>query len=175
VKMDQQRFDRLARAMARGSSRRAVFAAAAAASAGWLVRRSAGATTIPNWRVGRPGSFCGGIAGIACPDGYQCVFDSTVCDPNHGGADCGGTCQRVPDNPCAAMLCQQGTDCCPNCGGICVPAGTTCSDNLCQGERCGPNRCKQGEVCCNESCGICTPPGGLCPMIACLPDESTPF
>lgn len=37
--------------------------------------------------------FCGGIAGIRCPDGYTCIDDpSDSCDPNHDGADCGGVC-----------------------------------------------------------------------------------
>ena len=37
--------------------------------------------------------FCGGIAGIPCPDGYTCVDDpSDNCDPATGGADCGGIC-----------------------------------------------------------------------------------
>ncbi len=37
--------------------------------------------------------FCGGIAGIACPSGKTCVDDaSDTCDPNNGGADCGGMC-----------------------------------------------------------------------------------
>ncbi|HEU0116261.1 MAG TPA: hypothetical protein VFQ80_16350, partial [Thermomicrobiales bacterium] len=137
--MEHERFDRLAKAMARGASRRAALAGAAAVVAGGLGRRAAAATTPPDWHMGFPGSFCGGIAGIGCPAGYQCVFDPTVCDPNNGGADCGGRCQQATDNPCAAMLCRQGTDCCPNCGGVCVPAGTTCSDDLCHGEQCGRN------------------------------------
>ncbi len=38
-------------------------------------------------------TFCGGIAGIACPDGQTCVDDpSDSCDPMNGGADCGGMC-----------------------------------------------------------------------------------
>jgi hypothetical protein len=173
--MDQTRFDKLTRALARRGSRRTALAGAAAITAAAIVRRAAGATTAPDWHMGFPGSFCGGIVGIGCPAGYDCVFDPSVCDPANGGADCGGRCQPATTNPCAAMLCQQGTDCCPNCGGICVPAGTTCSDALCAGEPCGRNVCPAGEVCCNESCGICTPPGGMCPMIACLPDDATPF
>jgi hypothetical protein len=57
-----------------------------------------------------PGQFCGGIAGIACPEGQVCVNDPTdTCDPALGGADCGGVC--VPDTdacPDAATLWQQG-------------------------------------------------------------------
>jgi hypothetical protein len=46
------------------------------------------------------GEFCGGFAGIACPEGYTCVDDPTDdCDPNQGGADCGGICQKEPKKP----------------------------------------------------------------------------
>lgn len=38
-------------------------------------------------------AFCGGIAGIPCPDGQACIDDpSDDCDPKRGGADCGGIC-----------------------------------------------------------------------------------
>jgi len=44
---------------------------------------------------GGNGQFCGGFAGIACPEGYTCVDDpNDSCDPNQGGADCGGICQK---------------------------------------------------------------------------------
>jgi hypothetical protein len=37
--------------------------------------------------------FCGGIANIPCPDGFVCVdAPKDDCDPNGGGADCGGIC-----------------------------------------------------------------------------------
>ena len=78
--------------------------------------------------------FCGGIAAIPCPGAGRCVDDPTDnCDPNRGGADCGGICSCiqnvlcirgthfdsdpdvcacVPDqDPCAAVLCQAGTIC----------------------------------------------------------------
>lgn len=35
------------------------------------------------------GKFCGGIAGIMCPDGYDCVLDGTY-------PDAGGTCHACP-------------------------------------------------------------------------------
>src|SRR2546423_832122 len=49
--------------------------------------------------------FCGGFAGIQCPDGSACVDDpSDGCDPNAGGADCGGMCVCVQN-----ALCIQGS------------------------------------------------------------------
>ena len=40
-----------------------------------------------------PPAFCGGIAGIPCPDGQTCVDNpNDDCDPKNGGADCGGIC-----------------------------------------------------------------------------------
>lgn len=80
------------------------------------------------------GPFCGGIAGIPCPGSGTCVDDpKDDCDPNNGGADCGGICRcetiaRCPAgttwdpspkvcacvrtaNPCATVLCPPGTQC----------------------------------------------------------------
>ena len=39
---------------------------------------------------------CGGIAGLACPEGYKsCVDDPRdSCDPAAGGVDCTGLCVR---------------------------------------------------------------------------------
>ncbi|KAK3309246.1 uncharacterized protein B0T15DRAFT_526656 [Chaetomium strumarium] len=38
-------------------------------------------------------AFCGGFAGIPCKDGRKCVDDPRdECDPDNGGADCGGIC-----------------------------------------------------------------------------------
>lgn len=40
-----------------------------------------------------PAPQCGGIAGCPCPGAGQCVDDpNDSCDPEHGGADCGGVC-----------------------------------------------------------------------------------
>ncbi len=40
------------------------------------------------------GEFCGGFAGIPCPEGLTCADDpKDDCDPNQGGRDCGGVCQ----------------------------------------------------------------------------------
>ena len=38
-------------------------------------------------------AFCGGIAGIECAAGQTCIDDpDDDCDPENGGADCGGIC-----------------------------------------------------------------------------------
>ena len=52
------------------------------------------------------GPFCGGIAAIRCAGAGQCVDDwRDDCDPNNGGADCGGVCTCSG----AAVLCIEGT------------------------------------------------------------------
>jgi len=83
--------------------------------------------------------FCGGIAGIACPGAGTCVDDaSDDCDPENGGADCGGLCECSG----AAILCAPDTlfDDSPSvCA--CVPRG---------GETCGGLTglpCGDGEFC----------------------------
>ncbi|HYO51501.1 hypothetical protein [Archangium sp.] len=39
------------------------------------------------------GQFCGGFAGIPCPEGLVCVDDPRdTCNPHLGGRDCGGIC-----------------------------------------------------------------------------------
>jgi hypothetical protein len=126
------------------------------------------------------GPLCGGFAGIECPGAGQCVdAPGDGCDPNHGGADCGGVCQCnalglceagshwdaspsvcgcVADtSPCAAVLCPVGTQCVVEDGKASCVGGEPCGDAIC-----GP-----GRVCCNPSCGICTPPDGACIQIAC--------
>lgn len=163
--MDGVRFDRLARGLAGGASRRRVLAMLGGVALAGLGRRAGAAQMVPP-AVDLSGMPCGGIAGIPCPGGYVCVDDpADGCDPATG-ADCGGRCQREEPgggyNPCAAILCIVGTTCCPNCGGICVPPGTACTDALCGGEPCGAGFCAAGEFCCNPSCGICAPLGGYC-------------
>jgi len=92
------------------------------------------------------GPFCGGFAGIACPGSGTCAdVPGDGCDPENGGADCGGACTcliralcirglvfdpspevcacvpREPD-PCAAVRCRGGTHCeVVDDGAICAP------------------------------------------------------
>lgn len=139
---------------------------------------------------GQPsGRFCGGIAAFPCPGNGKCVDNpDDDCDPNNGGADCGGVCTCIEnqlcvqgkvwdnspdvcacvdaggvgdDNPCVTTLCPQGTRCdLQNGGPVCVSDGTLA---------CGKNTCGEGQVCCNASCGICTQPDEACIQIACEP------
>ena len=48
----------------------------------------------------KEGAFCGGITARPCPEGYGCQDDpNDDCDPNAGGADCGGICVKAPEPP----------------------------------------------------------------------------
>jgi hypothetical protein len=164
--MDNERFDCLTRAMAARGSRRGAIGAALAGAAAFLLPRG-----IAEAQVGTPGGMCGGIAGIPCPDGYDCVDDAgDGCDPNAGGADCAGTCVPVDYGACAAILCIEGTVCCPSCGGVCLAPDVPCSDDVCGSEPCNQTTCGPGEYCCNESCSRCVPLGQGCTREYCVPD-----
>jgi hypothetical protein len=163
--LDGERFDRWARALTRPRSRRAALGMLAGGVLALGTRRTGLVQT-------GAGSFCGGIAALPCPDGFTCVDDpNDACDPSAGGADCGGVCMQVDTSPCAAMLCLEGTTCCPNCGGVCVPSDVTCSDDLCVDEPCNQATCGPGEYCCNESCSRCVPLGQGCTREYCAPGQ----
>jgi hypothetical protein len=94
-----------------------------------------------------PAGTCGGIAGFTCPPGFTCIDDDgDDCDPNQGGADCGGVCIREHDpakcGGFAGEACEEGyecvdapDDCDPatmgaDCPGYCRPAsGTSCNND----------------------------------------------
>jgi hypothetical protein len=77
--------------------------------------------------------FCGGIAGFPCPGAGVCVDDpSDECDPENGGADCGGLCECGD----ALILCAEGTHFDQNpavCA--CVPDEDPCASVRCGGGR----------------------------------------
>lgn len=99
--------------------------------------------------------FCGGIAGFPCPGEGDCVDDPRDdCDPERGGADCGGLCQCPPFASCDEG---ESWDASPEVCACVASDGVACGDVTC-----GP-----GLVCCNASCGICTEPGEFCIQIAC--------
>ncbi len=101
---------------------------------------------------GRPlageGQTCGGIAGIQCESGLNCVLQGTY-------PDASGTCRRPTGPSCAVIRCAAGYTCRETNGvGACVPNAT--------GPQCGSVRCASGQVCCNPLRGICTAPGMFC-------------
>jgi len=76
---------------------------------------------------------CGGILGTQCPAGLSCVDDpNDRCDPDCGGADCGGFCAEVEGSQCggfAGFQCPTGYSCFDSVGDQCSP--------LCGGADCG--------------------------------------
>jgi hypothetical protein len=164
--MDDQRFDRWTKILSRSGSRRGVLAGLTGVIAALTSQRRLSAQTAA------PGGMCGGLAGFPCPDGFECVDDPRdSCDPAGGGADCSGICQPIDVNPCAAILCIEGTTCCPQCGGICIPSSIPCSEDLCVSEPCNQAMCGPGEFCCNESCSRCVGLGQTCTDEYCPPQQ----
>ena len=155
--MDGQRFDEVTRALATGTSRRAVLRTAlggmgagllalvGVTEAGAASKRSCVESCKKQFGPGRARGqcistcakgggtppvpeFCGGIGNLPCPEGFTCVDDPRDdCDPESGGRDCGGICRPT----------------------------------------CGTTVCGSDEFCCNESCGICAPIGGSCTQAFC--------
>ena len=113
------------------------------------------------------GTFCGGIAGIPCPEGQTCVdAPDDGCDPANGGADCGGICVDAPTGTfcggIAAIPCPKGQSCVDAPGDGCDPAngGADCG-GICV-DQCGDVTCAPGTTCCNPLRNICTRPGFAC-------------
>jgi hypothetical protein len=102
---------------------------------------------------------CGGIAGATCPGFGRCVDDpSDSCDPNAGGADCGGICQCIDNVDCAA-------------GTVFDSTPSVCTCVKASPHTCGPVCdifCAYGSVLDADGCPTCTcnpPPGG--PKVGC--------
>lgn len=95
-------------------------------------------------------AFCGGIAGIQCPDGQTCIDNpDDGCDPANGGADCGGICVDEPDpNSCEGSCGGQAAGGCW-CDDACAGYGDCCEDidAVCSGTPCGDEVCGGDEVC----------------------------
>ena len=112
---------------------------------------------------------CGGIAARPCPDGAMCVDDPTDnCDPNNGGADCGGVCtKKIACGGFAGLACPDGMSCVDDpsdecdpddggadCIGVCAPEPAcdpelmctqviTCVDGKLYPTGCGPANCDE--------------------------------
>ncbi|HMI92920.1 MAG TPA: protease complex subunit PrcB family protein, partial [Polyangiales bacterium] len=113
----------------------------------------------------REPTFCGGIAALPCPAGQECIdAPGDGCNPDNGGADCGGICVPATD-PCATVRCSAGTTCQVNDEGRaeCVPDPTT--------DPCAAVRCRAGTVCQVDEQGgaSCVLGGPFCGGIATFP------
>jgi Kazal-type serine protease inhibitor domain len=149
------------------------------------VAAAAGTSVQHEGACDEPAQFCGGFAGIPCEDGLECVDDpDDDCDPQNGGADCGGICVPPPDAqfcggfgnfPCPDDLeCvdNPNDDCDPNnggadCGGICVPPEPA---QFCGGF--ANLQCPDGFECADNPDDGCSPDnggadcGGICVPVA---------
>jgi hypothetical protein len=105
------------------------------------------------------GPFCGGFAGIACPGAGICADDpNDGCDPDNGGADCGGSCVCPVIALCIpGLVFDESPDVCE-----CVPAPEA---NPCALVDCFPNQIcevQDGEA-------VCVPvPPNPCAAVTCL-------
>jgi eight-cysteine-cluster-containing protein len=139
-------------------------------------------------------AFCGGIAGIPCPDGQICELSGDFPDAAGCCVDARHECDSDDDcfhTGCSGQLCA-GEDIITTCEFTCEygcysQASCGCVGHKCAfgrdaalarclagcknqgggGTPCGPATCAPGDVCCNASCGICTPPGGVCIQVVC--------
>lgn len=136
------------------------------------------------------GPACGGFAGRLCPGAGQCIDDaSDDCDPDNGGADCGGLCvcpilgvceagfvfdespgvcacvEQEPElDACATVRCRAGTEC------VVVDGSAECqpveSGPFCGGF--GGIECPGSGICVDDASDDCDPDnggadcGGLC-------------
>ena len=91
------------------------------------VAAAAGVAVASQGKCPLGGTFCGGIAGIPCPEGQVCIDNpSDDCDPKAGGADCGGICVSKPGAACGEVICPAGTTCCNPLTSTCTPPGVFC-------------------------------------------------
>lgn len=120
---------------------------------------------------------CGGIAGLPCEPGETCVDDpNDDCDPNNGGADCGGIC--VPAEPgcghdgdCGADEFCDFSQVNPICA-YDIECGTCAPKPLAQCGGFAGLPCEAGFVCVDDPDDCCDPQNGGadCPGI-CIPEE----
>ena len=111
-----------------------------------------------------PGGFCGGIAGIQCPEGQVCVDDGNDdCDPLLGGADCGGVCVLEEEPECdPTLICTQAFSCVDGqlyptgCGPAnCDEPVGECGDQECEPVLC-ELFCENGFAVDEDGCEVCS-------------------
>jgi hypothetical protein len=128
------------------------------------------------------GPACGGIAARQCPGAGQCVDDaSDDCDPDNGGADCGGLCECN-----IRALCVQGLVFDPS------PEVCACVEQEPEVDACASVRCRADTECVvvdgraecqpvepNPCAAVTCEVGSSCEVVdgeaGCTPPESAPF
>lgn len=123
---------------------------------------------------------CGGFAGTACPDGYACVDDPRdSCDPNAGGADCGGICRRERRTRCdyndpTKSYVSRDADQCATIRFICAEGQQAFFDDCgcgCQDSCTSIGFCIDGYVWDDATCGCVPAPGEACGPVNCAAGE----
>ena len=119
--MDEQWFNRLARQIAVGTSRRRMLGGLAGVALGGLGLRRAGARSSQG-----DGEPCNQVT---CGAGeFCCNFSCSICAPIGGACTeqfCGG-------EPCGDTVCGAGEYCCNASCGICAPIGGACIQIACE-------------------------------------------
>lgn len=119
------------------------------------------------WGQGQGGQFCGGIAGIPCPEGQVCVYPIGACFP-----DAGGTCrQQHPCPPAGRPVC--GCDgvtyrnaCVAEHGGVAIAHRGPCPGACFENQDCGADECCIfAEGTCAREPGTCEPQPDFCPLV----------
>ena len=155
--MDDREFDRVARAVAAGRTRRAVVRTLAGGAAGGLLallgRGEAGANA------------CRGT-GKTCKRGRQCCSGNCAPPPSGGGSTGGSKsicCAAGQERHAATGAC-----CTRTCAGKACGAddgcGGVCQTGSCNGVCCGENCCAEGQIC-NYTflqCTGCVGEGAFC-------------
>jgi hypothetical protein len=171
--MDEDRFDRLTKALNTSASRRLALRGLVAA----LVANLSHIAPIGTLAITR-GSGGSGNRAIVGGGGRRRRHDPNnrkhhrkrkdrKCRPKSGSTLCQGTCDRVVGDGCGGKVdctCKGGTVCAPVSGVCCLP-GRLCSEKrVCcaEGEVCGPgDECCPSERACFPS-NVCCPAGRKC-------------
>ncbi len=162
--MDDQRFDRLARAFAQRTSRRSVLRAAAAGAAAGVLARGATASAQGDFGCADFLTPCGEVCVDTMTDEANCGDCGVICESSLVGVECiQGQCIRTSCPVAAPDLCD--LECVdvltnPNHCGAC---GVVCESGVCVDGTCGG--CAEGQLVCsgvcvdgccdNNNCGAC--------------------
>src|SRR3989338_2232690 len=117
--------------------------------------------TVSNENTGK--TFCGGIAGLSCPAGYECQYEGNY-------PDAGGICVKNYPKPtvsvnsqcCSSDLLQKGYKCAQNCGPPVAREGDSDPGYSCLSPEQYKNRFKFGcPICLSSVTAISTPQGDI--------------